>query len=108
MFVDSEDLDDSQNDLQSPLEKEIDSNSARQIKANINDNDLLDKLYTPYMGNKLTQVIWRNKSMMPTIEKLEEVYANLWSPYDIPSQFGSTYSAIFMCEHMRKTWNLYL
>ncbi len=108
VFMDSEDLDDSGSDSQSLLEKETGSSSACQIKANTNDNDLLDKLCTPCMGSKLTQVVWRNKSMIPIIEKFEEVHANLWGPHDPPSQFGNTYTAILICEHMRKTWNLYL
>lgn len=57
VFVDSEDLDNSGSDPQSPLEKETDSNSTRQIKANTDDNDLLDKLCTPCIGNKSTQVV---------------------------------------------------
>ena len=72
------------------------------------DSDVLDKLCTPCVGSKSTQVIQRNKSMTPTTDKLEEVYANLWGPHDPPSQSGSTYAAILMCEHTQKTWTLYL
>ncbi len=53
-FVNSEDSDNSQNDLQSPLEKKIDSNSACQIKVITDDNKLLDKLCTLYIESKLT------------------------------------------------------
>ena len=46
--------------------------------------------------------------MTPTSNKLEEVHADLWGPHNPPSQSGSTYAAILMCEHTRKTWTLYL
>ncbi len=46
---------------------------------------------------------------MTTItNKQEEVYADLLGPYDPPSQSESIYIAILMCEHIRKTWTLYL
>ncbi len=45
---------------------------------------------------------------MPTTNKLEDVHADLWGPHDPPSQSGSVYAAILMCEHTRKTWTLYL
>ena len=41
-------------------------------------------------------------------EKLEEVHADLWGPHDPPSQSGSTYAVILLCEHTRKSWTLYL
>lgn len=46
--------------------------------------------------------------MTPTTSKLEEVHADLWGLHDPPSQSGSAYAAILMCEHTRKTWTLYL
>lgn len=36
------------------------------------------------------------------------MHANLWGQYDLFSQSRSTYAAIFICEHTRKTWTLYL
>lgn len=45
--------------------------------------------------------------MTPTTNKLEEVHADLWGPHDPPSQSGSAYAAILMCEYTRKTWTLY-
>lgn len=53
--------------------------SARQ-----NDNEM-DKLYTPYIGSKSTQVVRQNKTMTPITEKLEEMHADLWGPHDPPS-----------------------
>lgn len=47
VFVDLEDLDNSGDNLQSPLEKETDPSFAYQIKANTDNNDLLDKLCNP-------------------------------------------------------------
>lgn len=75
----------------------------------IEDPDILDKLCTPCVGSKATRIVRRNKSMTATSNKLEEMHADhLWGPYDPPSQSRSTYAAILMCEHTRKTWNLYL
>ncbi len=77
-------------------------------QAKTDDADILDKLCTPCVGSKSTRVVRRDKSMTATSNKLEEVHADLWGPHDPPSQSGSTYAAILMCEHTRKTWNLYL
>lgn len=46
--------------------------------------------------------------MIPTTSKLKEVHADLWGPHNPPSQSGSVYAGILMCEHTRKTWTLYL
>lgn len=106
--VDSEDLgDESQmrptfGTEHSTLREVVDPESALQIKAN-DDYDALDKLYTPSIGSKLIQFVWKNKSMIPTTSKLEKMYTNLWDPHDRPSQSGSTYAAIFICEHFQKT-----
>ena len=70
--------------------------------------DILDKLCEPCVGSKSTRVVRRNKTMTATTDKLEEVHADLWGPHDPPSQSGSSYAAILMCEHTRKTWTLYL
>ena len=115
VFVDSEDSDDSGDNsraesflAQQHTLEEVDPGSAHQIKSSIDDNDALDKLCTPCVGSKSTRVVRRNKSITPITSKLEEVHANLWGPHDPPSQSGSTYAAILMCEHTRKTWTLYL
>lgn len=71
--------------------------SARQA------NDVLDKLCAPCMGSKSTRTVRQNKSMTPTTSKLEEVHADLWGPHNPPSQSGSVYAGILMCEHKRKT-----
>ena len=86
------------------------SSTIRQMKAGTDkdDGDILDKLCTPCVGSKSTRVVRRDKSMTPTTNKLEEVHADLWGPHDPPSQSGSSYAAILMCEHTRKTWTLYL
>ncbi len=63
-----------------------DSGSLQQFRADIiDDNDALDKLCIPYVRSKLTQIIRRNKSMTPTINKLEEGHADLWFLYNPPS-----------------------
>ena len=78
-----------------------------QTKAT-DDSNILDKLCTPCVGSKSMRVIRRNKSMTATSKKLEEVHADLWGPHDLPSQSGSQYAAILMCEHTWKTWTFYL
>ena len=115
VFVDSEDSDNSEDDsqaestlVQQHTSEKVDSGSTHHIKSSIDNNNILDKLYTPCVGSKSTRVIRRNKSMTPITHKLEEVHADLWGPHDPPSQSGSTYAAILMCKHTRKTWTLYL
>lgn len=75
-----------------------------QIRA----KDILDKLYEPCIGSKSTRVVRCNKSMIVTTDKLEEVHNNLWGPHNLPLQSRSSYAAILLCEHTRKTWTLYL
>lgn len=66
------------------------------------------KLCITCVVRKSTRTVKRHKSMTLANEKLEEVHADLWGPYNPPSQSGNTYAAILMCEHTRKTWTLYL
>ena len=72
------------------------------------ETDILDKICAPCVGSKSTRILRQNKSMTATTKKLEEVHADLWGPHDPPSQSGSIYAAILICEHTRKTWTLYL
>lgn len=51
-----------------------DTNFAYQIRS---DNDGISKLYTPCIGSKSTQVVKRDKSMIPTRDKPEEIHADL-------------------------------
>ena len=114
VFVDSKDLDNSEDDsrtestLAQYTSEEVDPGSAQRIKSSIDNNNVLDKLCTPYVGSKSTRVVRRNKSMIPTTSKLEEVHADLWGPHDPSSQSGSIYAIILMCKHTQKTWTLYL
>lgn len=115
VFVDSKDSDDSEDNsraepslAQQHTLEEVDPGSAHQIKSSIDNNDALDKLCTPCVGSKSTRVVRRNKSMTPITSKLKEVHADLWGPHDPLCQSKSTYAAILMCEHTRKTWTLYL
>lgn len=48
-----------------------------QVKTEIDNNNVLNKLCISYVGSKLTQVIQRNKSITSTTDKLEEIYTNL-------------------------------
>lgn len=67
-----------------------------------------EKLSTTCVASKSTRTVKRHKSMTPVNEKLEEVHADLWEPYDPISRSGNVYAAILMCEHTRKSWTLYL
>lgn len=73
-----------------------------QVKAGVDEGDTLNKLYTLCIENKSTQVVRRDKSMTPITNKLEEVYADLWSPYNPSSQSGSSYTTILICEYTSK------
>lgn len=114
MFIDSDNSDTSSasdsKELPTvpPVIKVIHTKAAVVSQAKTEDSDILDKLCTPYIGSKLTRVVRRSKSMTATSNKLEEVHADLWGPHDPRLQSGNTYAAILMCEHTRKTWNLYL
>lgn len=73
-----------------------------------NNLDNLDKLCTLYVSSKSTRVVRQNKSITVTTKKLEEVHADLWGPHDPSSCFGSIYSTILICKHIRKICTLYL
>lgn len=83
--MDSKDLDNSKGDswvrlapIQQLILKEMTKQgSAYQIKINTNNNNILDKLYTPYIVSKLTQIIQRNKNIIPTTDKLKKLYTKL-------------------------------
>lgn len=77
-----------------------------QIK--IEDRNILDKLCTVCLGNKLTKVVRWNKSMTAISNKLEEIHANFWEPYNPLLESKSIYATIIIFEHMQKTWTLYL
>lgn len=47
-----------------------------QFKVNINNTNALNKLYTLYIGNKLIQVIRKNKNITLVTNKLKEVYTD--------------------------------
>lgn len=116
VFIDLEDSNNSRANFQvdptpiqqSILKKIIDSGSIRQIKADINNNDALDKLCTLCIGSKSTQIVQKNMSMTLITDKLEEVYADLWGLHNPLFQSGSTYTAILICKYTWKTWTLYL
>lgn len=76
VFVNLEDLDNSRDKFQiAPI---LDSVSAQQFGLDIiDDNGALNKLYTPYVGSKSIQIVRRNKNMILTMNKLEEVYIDL-------------------------------
>ncbi len=115
VFIDSDDSDasDCSNQEESPIQLLVESVAevtprATVQQTRIKDLEDLDKLCTLCVGSKSTRVVIQNKSMTATISKLEEIYADFWGPHDPPSQSGSIYVAILMCEYTRKTWTLYL
>ena len=71
-------------------------------------NPDLKKLCTTCVVSKSTQTVKRHKSMTPANAKLEEVHADLWGSYDLPSRSSNVYAAILLYEHIRKTWTFYL
>lgn len=91
-----------------PVHPAITPLTAVAASTQANNLDNLDKLYMPCVGSKSTRIVRQNKSMTVTTSKLEEVHADLWGPHDPLSRSGSTYAAILMCEHTKKTWTLYL
>lgn len=58
------------NNINTTTTHELEPAIAQQA-TNIN---ILDKLYMPCVGSKLTQTVRRNKSMTTTISKLKEVH----------------------------------
>lgn len=46
--------------------------------------------------------------MTPTANKSDEVYVDLWSPYNPLSLSRSVYAANLICKYTRKTLILYL
>lgn len=51
------------------------------IAQQVTNNNILHKLYIPCVGNKSTQTVKRNKSIITTTSKLKEVHADLWGLY---------------------------
>ncbi len=106
VLIDSDDSDasDCSDQEESPIQ--LSAKSAAEVTPRATDQQTrtenlkdIDKLCTPCVGSKSTRVVRRNKSMTATTSKLEEVHVDLWGPHDPPSQFGSIYAAILMCEH---------
>lgn len=114
VFLDSEelnvdDLRDNPQSMTSLAQSPVDASLAmHQVKAGADEENILDKLYTPCIASKSTWVVRRDKNMTLTTNKLEKVYIDLWDSYNLPFQTGNSYAAILMCEHTRKTWTLYL
>lgn len=76
VLIDLDNLDNSRNNFW--MKPTLDLNSAYYIKIDIiDDNNVLDKLYIPYVRNKLTWVVRRNKSITLIINKFEKVYVDL-------------------------------
>lgn len=97
IFIDSDDSDasDSNFDSKTPTANDPKASDPAPIIAagqenNFDNPDNLDKLCTPCVGSKSTQVVRQNKSMTVTTSKLEEVHADLWGLHDPPSRSGNT------------------
>lgn len=116
VFIDSDNLEDSGDNSRmrqtsgtedSISQKVMDPRSTLQIRINDN-NDTLNKLYTPCIGSKSTRSIQKNKNMTLSTSKLKKIYVNLWGPHDPLFKSGSTYAVILMCKHTWNTLTLYL
>lgn len=66
----------------------------------IKDLNDLNKLCILCVRNKSTRVVRQNKSMMAMTNKLKEIHVDFWGLHNSPSQFGSIYSAILICEYI--------
>lgn len=87
----------------------VDQESLLAIIASTRKADnIIDKLCAFCVGSKSTQMVRWNKIMRPTTEKFEEVHTDLRGLHNPPSQSGSIYATILMCEHTWRTWTLYL
>lgn len=72
------------------------------------DTAILDKLCTSCIGSKSTQIVRNNKSMTAITNKLQKVHIDFEGLHDPPFQSRSTYATILICEHIQKTWMIYL
>lgn len=64
-------------------------------------NNRIDKLYSLYIRSQLILIVIRkNKSMMPMMQKLEEVYIDFWSLHNPQLQSGGIYTSILIYKHI--------
>lgn len=99
VLIDSKDSNMSDNKIADPqIPVDIDSPPMIVVFA-CQDNDEINKQSASYVRSKSTRVMRQNKAMTPITKKLENVYVDLWGPYNLPSQSGSVYATILMCEH---------
>lgn len=82
-----------------------DIDSAHQIR----DNNIgIAKLFIFCVSSKLTQVVRRNKIIIPIINKLKKIRTDLCNSYYLLFHFGGVYTRISPCRHICKTWTFYL
>lgn len=74
----------------------------------IRNTNRFDKLCLLYIKSKLTQIVKYNKNITIIIDKLIEIYANLWGSYNQLSQSESIYVVILIYKHIHKTCKIYL
>lgn len=60
-----------------PTNTSVSSPKIAVIWQTTSDLNILNKLYMPCIGSKLSQTVQRDKSMIATTRKLEEVHADL-------------------------------
>lgn len=67
----------------------------------------MENLSNIYIKNKHTRII-KHKEMTLTVQKLEEIHANLWGSYDPLSILKKSYVGLLLVEYMQKSWVLLL
>lgn len=64
-------------------------------------------LYDTYIKNKDTKII-KHKAMTLIVQKFEEVYIDLWCPYDPPSISKKSYVSWLLDKYIQKSLVLLL
>lgn len=78
VFINSDDSDVSANwDKKRLLVQLLADNTTAALHQTIENSDVLDKLYMPCIGSKLTRVIRYNKNITTKLNKLQKVHADL-------------------------------
>lgn len=67
----------------------------------------IEDLCNTCIESKHTRIV-KHKPMTPTVQKLEEIHANLWGLHKPPSISGKSYVGLLLDEHIQKSWVLLL
>ena len=70
--------------------------------SNFNLDNNVKQLCDPYIESKHTKIV-RHKKMTLTTRKLQEIYADLWGPHDLPLLSGNIYVSLLLDELTHKS-----